>query len=76
MKKLSEGFINCLERGIDKGYIWDDDIIWVKKSYQKNERYTPKLEALGFIVKGKSYGFYYLTEEGIKLVNKLITNKP
>lgn len=73
MKKLSEGFINCLETGIRKGYVWNDDIIWVRKSYQKNEKYTAKLEALGFIVKGKSYGFYDVTEEGINYINNLLT---
>jgi hypothetical protein len=73
MKKLSEGFINCLERGISKGYVWDDDCCWAGKSYQKMSRYTSKLEAMNLIVKAKSYGFYDITTEGIEYVKKATT---
>ena len=71
MKKLSEGFIDCLKRGISKGYVWDDDICWAGKSYQKMNRYTSKLEALNLIVKAKSYGFYDVTADGINYVKEL-----
>jgi hypothetical protein len=74
MKKLPEGFINCLERGIIKGYVWDDDLCWAGKSYQKMNRYTSKLEAMNLIVKANSYGFYNITTEGIDYVKKT-TNK-
>ena len=76
MKKLTEGHKDCLINGHQKGYVWIYGECWAGKSYQKNERYIPKLKSMGLITKDNSRTiseFYILTKEGIEIVNKLIT---
>jgi hypothetical protein len=76
MKKLTEGYKNCLIEGYLKGYIWVYGDSWAGKSYQRNERYISKLESMKLITKDTSRTFkefYILTNEGIDLVKQLIT---
>jgi CTP-dependent riboflavin kinase len=75
MKKLTEGQKDCLIKGYEKGYIWAMSDSWAGKSYQKNERYIPKLKSMGLITEDtiRKYEFYTLTNEGIDLVKQLIT---
>ena len=54
MKKLTQGYIDCLIRGVIKGHIWDEDLSYTGKSFQRNERYIPKLEQLGLIEKAET----------------------
>lgn len=76
MKKLTEGYKNCLIEGHLNGYIWIYNDSWAGKSYQRNERYIPKLESMKLITKDTSRTFkefYILTNEGVDLVKQLIT---
>lgn len=74
MEKLSEGFIDCLERGIWKGHIWIYGECWAGKSYQRNERYVSKLLSMGLIAMDTNRTFkefYVVTDEGRKLVKEI-----
>ena len=78
MKKLTEGYIDCLIRGIQKGYIWTCGDSWAGKSYQKNERYVTKLEHMGLIIKDSTRTFkefYIVTDEGKKLVENYLAEE-
>jgi hypothetical protein len=79
MKKLSEGHIDCLIRGLQKGHIWTYGNCWAGKSFQKNERYVSKLKLMGLIENKNdtpnntfANEFYYLTDEGKKVINDIL----